>query len=73
MQSTTTEAQRRRYARRVWAEKYLSAQMTPETAMTPLEEYGPKRPTVAQVRDCYALYAANGWYLTPLLRQARNV
>jgi hypothetical protein len=42
--STTTEAQRQRYARRAWADRELGAQMTPETLHAPLPAHGPSLP-----------------------------
>jgi hypothetical protein len=37
-----------------------------------MPDYNVPRPTLAQVRDAYPLYAANGWWLMPLVRLARK-
>lgn len=37
----TTEAQRKRYARRRWAAETIGATVTPETAHEPMPEHGP--------------------------------
>lgn len=54
----------------LWREQDLCRAADRAVRANRMPAHGPRRPTVAEVRECYPLFAAHGWYLTPLLRVA---